>query len=81
MERALELLKTPKTPAELARALGLTLAGAELLLAQLAQRGYVRPLGCGTGCRGCTFRGLCQGPGETYWVLQPGQTLPRSASG
>lgn len=67
-ERALTLLQTPRTPSELAQALGLTREGAELLLEQLARRRYVRPLGCGTACQSCAFRGVCQGPGETYWV-------------
>ncbi|GAB5602681.1 hypothetical protein FJNA_12060 [Thermus sp. FJN-A] len=71
VEKALDLLRTPTTPGQLAQALGLTQAGAELLLEQLWWRGYARPLPCGVGCRACAFRGVCQGPAETYWVLQP----------
>ncbi|MEZ0348315.1 MAG: hypothetical protein ABWJ90_07355 [Thermus sp.] len=67
-QKALDLLQTPKTAAELAWALGLTREGAELLLRQLARRGYAKPLACGTACGACAFRGLCQGPGELYWV-------------
>lgn len=67
-ERALTLLQTPRTPSELAQALGLTREGVELFLRQLARQGYVRPLGCGSACQACAFRGMCQGPGETYWI-------------
>ncbi|GLV47260.1 hypothetical protein TJA_04330 [Thermus sp. LT1-2-5] len=72
-QKALDLLKTPKTPAELAQALGLTREGTKLLLRQLARRGYAKPLGCGTTCGACAFRGLCQQPESTLWLaLDPG---------
>ncbi|BDG16012.1 hypothetical protein [Thermus brockianus] len=66
-QKALDLLKTPKTASQLARELGLTPEAARLLLHQLARRGYAKPLPCGTACGTCAFRGVCQEPGEVYW--------------
>lgn len=66
--QALDLLRRPKTPEELARALDLTPQGTELLLRQLERRGYVRRLSCGAGCGLCGFRQACPGASAGYWV-------------
>ncbi|MFN3369136.1 MAG: hypothetical protein ACK4G4_08230 [Thermus sp.] len=75
ISHALNLLATPRTPEELARALGLSLEATLLLLQQLEHKGYVVPLTCSTSCRLCAFRNLCPGPGKVYWVRR---TQPRN---
>jgi len=68
IQEALALLTLPRTPSQLAQALGLRPETAALLLEKLAARGYVRPLACGAACGSCAFRGMCQADGEPYWV-------------
>ncbi len=68
VEKALELLATPKAPQALARALGLSEASALLLLQQLERRGYVEALACGAGCGLCAFRGGCLKEGGVHYV-------------
>lgn len=73
MAKALDLLTSPKTPRELAGALGLSLEATLLLLQQLERRGYVQSLPCATSCGACAFRNLCPGPSETSWIRVPGK--------
>ncbi|GAA6734377.1 hypothetical protein YIM1640_14480 [Thermus oshimai] len=68
VEQALELLATPKAPQALAQALGLSEAGALLLLQQLERRGYVEALACGAGCGRCAFRTSCLKEGSVHYV-------------
>lgn len=76
MAKVLDLLTSPKTPRELAGALGLSLEATLLLLQQLERRGYVQSLPCATSCGACAFRNLCPGPNETPWVRIPGKLAP-----
>ncbi|SDE52363.1 hypothetical protein SAMN04488243_10335 [Thermus arciformis] len=71
IQEALALLATPKTPSELARALGLRPETAELLLRHLEAKGYARPLNCGTACGRCAFKELCGDPAKVHWVRAP----------
>lgn len=78
MAKALDLLTSPRTPRELAGALGLSLEATLLLLQQLERKGYVQPLPCATRCGACAFRNLCPGPSETPWVrVSVKQPAPR----
>lgn len=68
MAKALDLLTSPRTPRELAGALGLSLEVTLLLLQQLERRGYVQSLPCASHCGACAFRNFCPGPSDTPWV-------------
>ena len=63
LDRLLELLQAGGTHrvADLARQLETTPELVEVMLADLARMGYLKPVGgeCGGGCAGCSLAGLC----------------------
>ncbi|MBN1484039.1 MAG: DNA-binding protein [Chloroflexia bacterium] len=78
LELLLELLRQdqPRTVAELAQELQTTPAMVELMLEDLAQRGYLQEIGgnCQQRCQSCPLGGICAAAGaRKIWALRDGK--------
>ncbi|MGC8874731.1 MAG: helix-turn-helix domain-containing protein [Chloroflexia bacterium] len=73
LDRLLSLLREGKTRTvpELARELGVTPPLVEMMLEELAVRGYLRSLpgSCGGRCEGCPLAGACAAGGTRIWSI------------
>ncbi|MEB3861253.1 MAG: hypothetical protein GSR84_03425 [Desulfurococcales archaeon] len=69
--RLAQLLQSGASLEEAARAMGISMVRARMLVSYLASRGIVRavPQGCGD-CRLCPFRGSCRLGGRVAYLVK-----------